>query len=92
MDFSDFSWQDCLDTWRSTGAYAIFYQGRPIYHGTQVPGSFSQSSPESEYNEAYTSEMALARFRILIYEFLNKDTDKVPEEACIFVFNSGHRN
>ena len=26
MDFSDFSWQYCPDTGRSTGAYIIFYQ------------------------------------------------------------------
>ena len=38
MDFSDFSWQDCPDTERSTGAYIIFFQGGPIDHGTHVPG------------------------------------------------------
>ena len=27
IDFSDSSWQDYLDTGRSTGAYIIFYQG-----------------------------------------------------------------
>ena len=37
MDFSDSSWQDCSDTGRSIGAYNIFYQGGPIYHGTHVP-------------------------------------------------------
>ena len=44
MDFSDSSWQDCPDTGRSTGAYIIFYQGGPIYHGTHVPGPVAQSS------------------------------------------------
>ena len=37
MDFSYYSWQDCPDTRRSTGAYIIFYQGGPIDHGTHVP-------------------------------------------------------
>ena len=37
MDFSDYSWQDCPDTGRSTGAYIIFYQGGPIDYGTNVP-------------------------------------------------------
>ena len=50
MDFSDSSSQDCLDTGISTGAYIIFYQGGLIDHGTHVPGTFSQSSAESEYN------------------------------------------
>ena len=46
-DFSHFSWQDCPDTERSTGAYIIFYQGGPIDHDTYVPEPFAQSSTES---------------------------------------------
>ena len=46
MDFSDSSWQDFLDTGRSTGAYIIFYQGGTINHGTHVPGPVAQSSSE----------------------------------------------
>ena len=42
MDFSDSSWQDCLDTGRSTGAYITLYQGWPIDHGTHVPGPVAQ--------------------------------------------------
>ena len=37
MAFSDSSWQDFIETGRSTGAYIIFYQGGPIDHGTNVP-------------------------------------------------------
>ena len=43
MAFSGYSWQDCPDTGRSTGAYIIFYQGGPIDHGTHIPGTFAQS-------------------------------------------------
>ena len=46
MEFSDSSWQDCLDTGRSTGAYIIFYQGGRIDHGTHVTGLVAQSSAE----------------------------------------------
>ena len=38
MSFSYYSWKYCPDTGRSTGAYIIFYQGRPTYHGTHVLG------------------------------------------------------
>ena len=38
LDFSYSSWQDCLYTGRSTGAYIIFYQGGPIDHDTNFPG------------------------------------------------------
>ena len=44
MGFSDYSWKNCPDTGRSTGAYIIFYQGGPIDHGTHVPGPVDQSS------------------------------------------------
>ena len=81
MAFSDSSWQYCPDTGRSTGAYIILYQGGPIDHGTHVPGTVSQPSAESEYNAACTAGMALAHFRMLIHELLNKDPDMVPDEA-----------
>ena len=44
MAFSGSSWQGCPDTYRSTVAYIIFYQGGTIYHGTHVPVQVSQSS------------------------------------------------
>ena len=87
MDFSDSSWQDCPDTERSTGAYIILYQGGPIDHGTHVPVPFAQSSAESEYNAACTAGMALANFRLLINELLNKYPDIVPEEAPLIVLD-----
>ena len=40
---------------------------------------FPKSSSESEYNAACTTVMDLAHFRMLIYEFLNKDQYIVPE-------------
>ena len=88
MDFSYFSWQDFPDTAISTGAYIIFYQGGPIYHGTHVPGPLDQYSAESEYNAACTSGMPLAHFRMLIHELLNEDPYMVPKESSLIVFNS----
>ena len=81
--FSDSSWQDFLDTGRSTGsvAYIIFYQVGSIDHGTHVPVPVAQSITESDYNASCTVGMALAHFRILILELMNKDPDIVPEEA-----------
>ena len=87
MAFSDSSWKDFPDTGRITGAYIIFYQGGTIDHGTHVPGPVSQSIAESEYNAACTAGMALANFRVLIHDFLNKDPDIVPEEAALIVLD-----
>ena len=88
MNFSDSSWQDCPDTRKITGAYIIFYQGGPIDHGTHIPGPVAQSSVESEYNAACTAGTALANFRMLIHELLNKDPDIVPEEDPLIVLDS----
>ena len=88
MAFYDSSWQDCPDTGRSTGAYIIFYQGGPIDHGTHVPGPVAQSSAESEYNAACTVVMALAHFRMLVHELLNKDPYMVTKEAPLIVLDS----
>ena len=72
-------WQDCTNTSRITGACIIFYQDWEIYYGTHVLEPVSQSGAESYYNAACTAGMALAHFRMLINEFLNKDPDIVPE-------------
>ena len=81
MDFSDYSWKYCPDTGIITGAYIIFYQGDPIEHGIHVPVPVSKSSAESEYNAVCSAGMALAHFRMLIHELLNKYPDIVPKEA-----------
>ena len=47
MTFSDYSWQNCLDTGKIAGAYNIFYQGGKIDHGTHVPGPVAKPSAES---------------------------------------------
>ena len=88
MDFSYSSWQDFTGTRRSTGACVIFYQGRPIYHVTHVPGPFDKSSAESEYNAACTAGMSLESFRMLIHELLNKDPDIVTEEYPMIILDS----
>ena len=90
MDFSGYSWQDCTDTGRSTGAYIIFYQGGPIYHVTHVPVPVAQSILESDYNVACTAGMDLAHFSILIHELLNKNPDIVPLELFMDPWSKIH--
>ena len=87
MDLSDSSWHYCPYTGRSTVAYIIFYQGGPIDHVTHVPVQVSKASAESEYNSACTAGIALARFRVLIHELLNKDPDIVPEESSLIILD-----
>ena len=42
MVFSDYIWQDCPYTGRSTGEYILFYQGGTIDHCTHVTGPVAQ--------------------------------------------------
>ena len=56
----------------------MFYQCGPIDHFTHVAGPVVQSSTESEYNESFTSGMALSYFSMLNNDCMNKDTDGVP--------------
>ena len=58
-----------------------------IDHGTHVSVPVAQSSAESEYNADCTAGTALANFRMLIRELLNKDPDIVPEEAPLIVLD-----
>ena len=88
INFYVSSRKDCTNTGRSTGTYIIFYQGGPIDHATHVPEPVVQSSVESEYNAECTTKMALAHFRMLIHELLNKGTDIVPEEDPLIVLDS----
>ena len=39
MTLSDYSWQYCPDTCRSTVSYIIIYQGGTIDHDTHFPGA-----------------------------------------------------
>ena len=88
MDFSDYIWQDCPETGISTGAYIIFYQGGTIDHGKHVLVPLAQPSAEIEYNAVCTAGTTLAYLRMLINEFLNKDTHVVPEEDPLIILDS----
>ena len=48
--FCDSSWQDCIDTGRSTGAYCIYINGSLVTSTTFVPTPIAHSSAEAEYN------------------------------------------
>ena len=87
VDFSISIWKDCPDTVRSIVAYIIFYQVGPINYVTHVPGPVTQSISEIDYNTACTAGMALAHFRMLIHELLNKDPYTVPDEYPMIILD-----
>ena len=90
MVFSYYICQDCPDTGRITviNIYIyIFYQGGPIDHCTHVPGPFSQSTVESDYNASCTAGMDPAHFRMLKTYLLNKYVYVAPEQATPIILD-----
>ena len=80
LTFSDSSWQDCVDTGRSTGAYYIFYQGGIVDMSSNVPDPVAMSSAEAEYNEAAVATMSTAHLHMMLDELeLRAGTDKLHE-------------
>ena len=78
MVFFDSRWKDYPYTSRGKGTCIMFDQFGSIDHCKHVPGPVAQSSADSEYNPAFTEVMALAYFRMLNNDFLNKYPDVVP--------------
>jgi len=72
---TDSSWQDCVDTGRSTGGYLIFYQGGVIDASSNMPDPIAMSSAESEYNQACVGAMAVSHVRQLMLEARGLDPD-----------------
>ena len=87
MLFSVSKWQDFPDTGRSIVSYFVFYQGGQINRCTCVTGTIKQSSAENDYNTPCTAVMALACFRIINNELMNKYPYVFPEELHIIILD-----
>ena len=51
VTFCDSSWQDDVDTSRSTGCYVITYREGIVDQSSNLPEPIAMSSAEAEYNE-----------------------------------------
>ena len=78
ITFSDSSWNDCIDTGRSTGGHITFIQGGAIDYGSHLPVPVAMSSGEAEYISAAVACMRASHLRMLIYDLkylCSKDYD-----------------
>ncbi|MFN9982350.1 MAG: hypothetical protein ACK53Y_20650, partial [bacterium] len=75
---SDSSWNDDVDSGRSTGCFLIFYMGKVIDHSSNMPGPVALSSVEAEYNQACVATMALMHIAMAInnLELLDDDAER----------------
>ena len=69
IGFSDASWQDCVDTGRSTTGYKIFMQGGLIDAQSTLPVPVALSSAEAEYMGACGVGAMICHLRDLQYDF-----------------------
>ena len=75
--FSDSSWNDCVDTGRSTGGNNItIMQGGPVDHSRHLPIPVAMSSGEAEYISAAAACMRASHLQMLTYDLNYLGTPK----------------
>ena len=66
--FSDLSWNDCVDTGRSTGGHITFVPGGGADYRSHLPVPVAMSSGEAEYISTAVACMRASYLRMLIYD------------------------
>ena len=89
ITFSDSSWNDDIDTGRSTGCFMIIYMGGVVEHSSNMPDPVALSSAEAEYNEACLACMATAHLRQFLEDLeLHLDDEKRSKKPIqVFIDN-----
>jgi hypothetical protein len=85
LTFSDSSWNDDVDTGRSTGSFLISYMGGIVDHSSNMPDPVALSSAEAEYNEACLACMATSHLAMLLYEL---EGEKKPRWKVPLILDS----
>ena len=66
--FTDSSWNDCVNTGRSTGGYITMIQPGVVDYRSQIPVPVAISSGEAKYISAAVACMHASRIRMLVYD------------------------
>ena len=75
ITFSDSSWNNCVETGRSTGGNISIMQGGPVNHSSHLPVLVAMSSGEAEYISAAAC-MRASHLRMSIYDLKYLATPK----------------
>ena len=95
--FSDSSWNDCVDTGRSTGGNITIMQGGPVDHSSHLPIPVAMSSGEAKYISAAVACMRAGHLQMLTYDLKYLGTPKYDgdnlnyEPAKIIIDNEADR-
>ena len=93
ITFTDSSWNDCIDTGRSTGGNITMIQAGAVDYTSHLPVPVAMSSGEAEYISAAVACMRASHIRMLVYDlkFLGTkeyNSDKpIYEPATIIIDN-----
>ena len=93
LTFSDSSWNDCIDTGRSTGHNITMIQAGAVDYSSHLPIHVAMSSREAEYISAAVACMRASHIRTLVYnlKFLGKkeynSDEPVYEPVTIIIDN-----
>ena len=68
ITFTDSSWNDCVDTGRSTGGYIQMFQAGAVDYGSHLPVLVAMSSGEGEYISAAVACMRASHIRMLVFD------------------------
>ena len=76
ITFTDSSWNDCVDTGRSTGGNLSLTQGGAVDYNSHLPVPVAMSSGEAEYISAGFACIKASHLRVIIYvlRFLGSDS------------------
>ena len=69
------SWQDCLDTDKSTDCYIHFMQGVAVDYSTYIPTPVAMSSAESKTNAGANAAIAMQHIWMLRNELSGLEVD-----------------
>jgi len=69
----DSSWNDDVDTGRSTGCFRIFCMGGIVDHSSNMPDPIAMSSAKGEYNQTCVATMALLHISMFLKNFELRD-------------------
>jgi hypothetical protein len=82
--FSDSSWNDDIDTGRSTGCFILTYMGGIVDHSSNMPDPVALSSAEAEYNEGCVAFMAASHLRMLLCELEGMEEAEMSPTTIFF--------
>jgi hypothetical protein len=87
ITFFGSSWNDDIDTGRSTGCFMIICMGGVVEHSSNMPDPVALSSAEAEYNEACLACVATAHLKQFLEDLeLHYVRERIESKQHAFIW------